>query len=89
MEKTYKIKPLQWDTEVYPDDQYGEGFTEHSAQGVNFYLIHEDSDGAEYTIYDNIGNYIRFSGNTGTLDEAKRYCEAHYIKTMKRNLIEL
>ena len=89
MEKTYKIKPLQWDKDVYPADQYGEGFTEHSAQGANFYFIHEDSDGVKYTIFDYEGDSICFRSKTGTLDEAKKYCEAHYIKTMKRNLIEL
>lgn len=89
MEKTYKIKPLQWDTEVIPTDQYGEGCKEHSAQGTNFYNIHEDSEGIEYTIFDDAGDFIRYSANCATLDEAKQYCEEHYIKAMKSNLIEL
>lgn len=89
MEKTYKIKPLQWDIDIIPTDQYGEGWTEHSAQGTNFYHIHEDSEGIKYTIFDDAGDFIRFSSKTETLYEAKEYCEAHYLKTMKRNLIEL
>ena len=89
MEKTYKIKPLQWDTDVIPTDEYGEGWTEHSAQGVNFYLINEDIDGIKYTIFDSEGDSVRFRSNTRTLAEAKKYCEAHYLKAMKHNLIEL
>ena len=89
MEKTYKIKPLQWDTEVIPTDQYGEGWTEHSAQGMNFYHIHEDSEGIEFPIYDDAGVFIRYSAKCASIGEAKQYYEEHYLKTMKRNLIEL
>ena len=61
MEKTYKIKPLQWDTEVIPADQYGEGWKEHIATGADFYYIHEDSKRIEYTIFDDSGDFIRFT----------------------------
>ena len=89
MKKTYKIKPLQWETTLIPTDQYGEGWTEHSANGTVLYFIHEDSDGIGFTIYDDAGDFIRFSSKTETLDEAIKYCEAHYIDRVKRNLIEL
>lgn len=89
MEKTYKIKPLQWEIEVIPTDQYGVGWTEHSAQGTQFYYIHEDSESIKLTIFDDAGDFIRYSANCATLDEAKQYCEEHYIKEMKSNLIEL
>ena len=87
--ETYKIKPLQWDIDVMPTDQYGEGWTEHSASGTVFYIIHEDSDGIEFTIYDDAGDFIRYSAKCASISEAKEYCEAHYIDRVKRNLIEL
>jgi hypothetical protein len=89
MEKTYKIRPLEWNTETIPTDQYGEGWKEHSALGANYYYIREDSEGIEYIIFDDAGDFIRKSGEVPTFEEAKKICEDHYFERMTDNLIEL
>jgi hypothetical protein len=89
MEKTYKIKPLEWNTETIPTDQYREGWKEYSALGANYYYIHEGVEGIEYIIIDDDGELIRSSENVTTVEEAKKICEDHYFARITENLIEL
>ena len=86
MEKTYRIKPLQWKTTEETDNSY----KTHRAKGCNNYSIMEFNDGfSELYVISGDNTEILNILNFKTSAEAINYCQMEYIETMKDNLIEL